>query len=145
MVYFPEVGRQENLGLKLLQVWTNLTTVLLVEGKVGKFGLKLRIEKTKVATHIWQQKILKSCKNILFKMNSFKKTRKARFVLKKWAHFSSKWVGLKYRLGQTWDHKITYTYPPLHTLPDDRRSISRNVVEKHDSRHDKLGKQCEYN
>ena len=38
----------KTLGKKLLQVWTNLTTVLLVEGKVRKFGLKLRIEKTKV-------------------------------------------------------------------------------------------------
>ena len=44
------------LGLKLFQVWTNLTTVLLVEGKVRKLGVKLRIEKTKVATHIWRQK-----------------------------------------------------------------------------------------
>ena len=34
------------MGLKLLQVWTNLTTVLLVEEKVRKSGLKLRIEKT---------------------------------------------------------------------------------------------------
>ena len=65
------------LGLKLFQVWTNLTTVLLVEGKVRKLGLKLRIEK------------------ILFKINFFKKNRKARFVLKKWAYFSSKWAGLK--------------------------------------------------
>ena len=40
----------KTLGLKLFQVWTNLTTVLLVEGKVRKLGLKLRIEKTKVAT-----------------------------------------------------------------------------------------------
>ena len=50
--------------------------MLLVEGKVGKFGLKLRIEKTKVATHIWQQKFLESCKNILFKINFFKKPGK---------------------------------------------------------------------
>ena len=47
---------KKTLGLKLFQVWTNLTTVLLVEGKVRKLGLKLRIEKTKVATHIWRQK-----------------------------------------------------------------------------------------
>ena len=38
---------KKTLGLKLFQVWTNLTTVLLVEGKVRKLGLKLRIEKTK--------------------------------------------------------------------------------------------------
>ena len=43
-------------GLKLFQVRTNLTKVLLVEGKVRKLGLKLRIEQTKVATHIWRQK-----------------------------------------------------------------------------------------
>ena len=42
----------KTLGLKLLQVWTNLTTGLFVKGKVRKFGLKLRIEKTKVATHM---------------------------------------------------------------------------------------------
>ena len=47
---------KKTLGLKLFQVWTNLTTVLLVEGKVRKLGLKLRIEKTKVAMHIWRQK-----------------------------------------------------------------------------------------
>ena len=57
---------KKTLRLKLLQVWTNLTTVLLVEGKVRKFGLKLRLEKTEVATHIWRQKFLESCKNILF-------------------------------------------------------------------------------
>ena len=34
----------------------------------------------------------------------------------------------------------------FHTLPDDGRSISRNVAEKYeDSRHDKLRKQYEYN
>ena len=32
-----------------------MTTVLLVAGKVRQLGLKLRIEKTKVATHIWRQ------------------------------------------------------------------------------------------
>ena len=47
---------KKTLGLKLFQVWTNLTTMLLVEGKVRKLGLKLRMEKTKVATHIWRQK-----------------------------------------------------------------------------------------
>ena len=40
----------KTLGLKLFQVWTNLTKVLLVEGKVRKLVLKLRIEKTKVET-----------------------------------------------------------------------------------------------
>ena len=47
---------KKTLGLKLFQVWTNLTTVLLVEGKVRKLGVKSRIDKTKVATHIWQHK-----------------------------------------------------------------------------------------
>ena len=47
---------KETLGLKLFQVWTNLATVLLVEEKVRKLGLKLRIEKTKVAMNIWWQK-----------------------------------------------------------------------------------------
>ena len=49
---------KRTLGLKLFQVWTNLTTVLLVEEKVLELSLKLRIEKTKVATHIWGQNIL---------------------------------------------------------------------------------------
>ena len=49
MVYFPKFEDKETLGLKLLQVWTNLTMVLLVEGKIHKFGLKLRIEMTEVA------------------------------------------------------------------------------------------------
>ena len=47
---------KKTLGLKLFQVWTNLTTVLLVEEKLRKLGLKLRIEKTRLATHIWGQK-----------------------------------------------------------------------------------------
>ena len=48
---------KKTLGLKLFQVWTNPTTGLLVEEKVHKLGLKLRIEKTKVATFIWRQKV----------------------------------------------------------------------------------------
>ena len=46
---------------------------------------------------------------------------------------------------------VTYHRPSgknssvVHTLPDDGRSISQNVAEKHyDSRHDKLRKQYEY-
>ena len=35
---------KKSLGLKLFQVWTNLTTVLLVEGKARKLCLKLRID-----------------------------------------------------------------------------------------------------
>ena len=38
------------LDLKLLQVWTILAQVLLVEGKVLKFGLKLRIKR-----QMWQR------------------------------------------------------------------------------------------
>ena len=72
-----------------------LTTLLLVEGKVRKFGLKLRIEKTKVATNIWQRTFLENCKKNIFSVKFFKRTRKARFVLKKWAYFSSKWAGMK--------------------------------------------------
>ena len=56
MVYFLKFEDTKALGLKLFQVWTNLTTVLLVKGKVRKLGLKLRIKKTKVATLKWQQK-----------------------------------------------------------------------------------------
>ena len=56
MVYYVKFEDKKTLGLKLFQVWTNLTTVLLMEGKVRKLGLKLRIEKTKVATLKWQQK-----------------------------------------------------------------------------------------
>ena len=54
------------MGLKPLQVWTNLTTVLLVERKVRKFGLKLRVEKTKMAMDIWRQKFLESCNKNTF-------------------------------------------------------------------------------
>ena len=60
------VEDKKTLGIKLLQVWTKLTTVLLVEGKVRKFGLQLRIETTKVETHIWLQEFLESCKKIPF-------------------------------------------------------------------------------
>ena len=56
---------KKTLGLKLFQVWTNLTTVLLVEGKVRKLGLKLRIEKTKVATQKFWQKFWQKCRKIL--------------------------------------------------------------------------------
>ena len=43
-------------------------------------------------------------------------------------------------------HRPTGENFTFHTLPDDGRSISRNVAEKHyDSRHDKLKKQYEYN
>ena len=44
------------------------------------------------------------------------------------------------------EHIIPHTHTHAHTLPDDGRSISRNVAEKHyDSSHDKLRKQYEYN
>ena len=49
-----KVEDKKTLGLKLFQVWTNLATALLVEGKVRKLGLKLRIETTKVETHIYK-------------------------------------------------------------------------------------------
>ena len=68
--------------------------MLLVEGKVDKFGLKLRIEKTKVATHIWRRTFLENCKKIL-QLNFFKKPGKARIVSEKVGLFSSKWAGLK--------------------------------------------------
>ena len=72
---------KKTLDLKLFQVWTNLTTVLLVEGKVRKLGLKLRIEKTKIAMHIWRQNFSKIAEK--FFLDKFlKQTRKARFVLK---------------------------------------------------------------
>ena len=76
----------KTLGSKLFQVGTNLTTVLLVERKVRKLDLKLRIEKTKVAMLKWLQKFQQNCRKILFQINFFKKPRKARFVLKKWAY-----------------------------------------------------------
>ena len=56
MVYLSKFEDTKTLGLKLFQVWTNVTMVLLVEGKARKLGLKLRIEKTKVAMLKWQQK-----------------------------------------------------------------------------------------
>ena len=59
MVYiYLKIEDTKTLGLKLFQVGTNLTMVLLVEGKVRKLGLKLRIEKTKVATLKWREKLL---------------------------------------------------------------------------------------
>ena len=56
--------------------------MLLVEGKVRKFGLKLRIEKTKMAMHIWQQEVLESCKNMLFQINFLKEPGKQGLPLK---------------------------------------------------------------
>ena len=53
-----------------------LTTLLLVEGKVRKFGLKLRIEKTKVVTNIWQRTFLENCKKIFFQLNFLKEPEK---------------------------------------------------------------------
>ena len=74
---------KKTLGLKLFQVWTNLTTVLFMEGKVDKFGLKLRIEKTKVVTHLWQQTFLENCKKKqTFSVKFLQQNRKAGFVLK---------------------------------------------------------------
>ena len=66
---------KKTLGLKLLQVWINLMMVLLVEGKVCKFGLELRIEKTKVAMHIWRSPFLENCKKYTLSI-SFKKPGK---------------------------------------------------------------------
>ena len=43
---------------------------------VLKFGLKSRIEKTKLVTHIWRRTLLEHCKNILFQLNFFKKPGK---------------------------------------------------------------------
>ena len=54
--------------------------VLLMEGKVRKFGLKSRIEKTKVATHIWL--VCKTVNNTFSIKFLLKKNRKARFALK---------------------------------------------------------------
>ena len=71
--FFFKFEDKKTLGLKLLHVWTNLTTVLLVEGKVRKFNLKLRIEKTEAATHICWQKFFG-------KVNFFLNNRKARFA-----------------------------------------------------------------
>ena len=53
---YLKIEYTKTLGLKLFQVGTNLTTVLLVERKVRKLGLKLRTEKTKVETLKWRQK-----------------------------------------------------------------------------------------
>ena len=63
--WFISLGFEDKktLGLKLFQIWTNLTTLLLEEGKVREFGLKLRIEKTKVAAHKWQKNVWKVVKN----------------------------------------------------------------------------------
>ena len=43
-----------------------LDNCVMVEEQARKFGLNLRIEKTKVATRIWQQKFLESCKKNIF-------------------------------------------------------------------------------
>ena len=60
---------KKTMGLKLLQVLTDLATVLLVEGKVYKFGLTLKVEKAKVATHIWRGTFLKNCKKNIISVN----------------------------------------------------------------------------
>ena len=47
----------------------------LVEGKIRKVCLKLRIKKTKVAKHTWR-KFLENCKkNTFFQLNFFKKKK----------------------------------------------------------------------
>ena len=68
--------------------------MLLVEGKVRKFGLKLKIEKTKVATQVWRETFWENCRKILFQLNFFKKPGN-QVCPKKWVYFSSKWAGLK--------------------------------------------------
>ena len=61
-----KIEDKKTLGLKLLQVWTNLTTVLLVEEKIRKFGLKsVENPKDKGGNAYMAAKILGSCKKIL--------------------------------------------------------------------------------
>ena len=49
MVYFPEVWRQGNPGIKTVAGLDKPNNGVLVEGKIRNFGLKLRIEMIKVA------------------------------------------------------------------------------------------------
>ena len=65
-----------------------------MEGKVRKFGLKLTVEKTKVATKIWRRTFLENCKNQLFKLHFFK-NQESKVCSNKWTYFTSKWAGLK--------------------------------------------------
>ena len=70
--------------------------MLLVEGKVLKSGLKVRIEKTKVATPILLQTFLKNCKRSLFLLN-FLKNQESKDCPKKVGIFQFKvdWFKIK--------------------------------------------------
>ena len=72
--------------------------MLLVEGKVRKFGLKLRIEKTKMATHIWRRTFLENYKKILFQLN-FLKIQESKVCPKKVGLFQFKMGWFKLKAG----------------------------------------------
>ena len=87
-----------------------------MEGKVRKFGLKLRIKKTKVATHIYGGgRFPKIVKKKLFQLNFFekKKNRKASFVLRKWAYFQFKMGWFKVKTVTNLGPQKICTYLPL--------------------------------
>ena len=69
--------------------------MLLVEGKVRKLGLQLRKSKRQRWQRLNGGKNFRKIVKNTFLDKFLKKTRKARFVPKKWAYFSSKWAGLK--------------------------------------------------
>ena len=65
----------------MFQVWTNLTTVLLVEGKVRKLGFKIENRKHKGRNAYMAANILAKLRKSTFLDKFLKQTRKARFVL----------------------------------------------------------------
>ena len=84
-----------------MQVWTNLTTVLLVKGNIRKFGLELRIEKTMVATQIWRQTFLENCKKKhTFQLIFFKHNQESEVCFKKVDLFQFKMDWFKIKAGR---------------------------------------------
>ena len=71
--------------------------MLLVEEKVRKLGLKLRIEKTKVATHIWWQKFSKIVEKYF--LDKFLKKQESKVCPKKVGLFQFKVGWFKIKAG----------------------------------------------
>ena len=62
--------------------------MILVEGKVRKFGLKTENRKDKGGNGYMAAKSFGKLYKYAFLDKFLKRTRKARFVLKRWAYFS---------------------------------------------------------
>ena len=118
---------KKTLGLKLFQVWTNLTTVLLVEGKVRKPGLKLRIEKTNCGNAYMAAKILAKVWKNTFLDKFLKRKQKSKVCPEKVGLFQFKvgWFKTKAwtNLGPQNYMYLSAPGPPTSPLPWDAQSL----------------------